>query len=264
MKEKKVMSVAPSAAADTILEARGIAKSFGQLPVLKGIDLALGAGEVVSIIGPSGSGKSTFIRCMNMLERPDAGEIRFRGRRVGARFADNSAEIGQGTLRRHVGMVFQHFNLFPHRTVLQNVTEGPTVVLGQSQKEAEAVAMDYLAQVGLADKRDAWPAQLSGGQKQRVAIARALAMQPDALLLDEVTSALDPELVGEVLGVVRRLADQGMTMAIVTHEISFAAEVSDRVVFMEGGVIAAEGPPQEICREPKHERLKAFLARFNA
>jgi polar amino acid transport system ATP-binding protein len=253
-----------AASGKTILEARGITKSYGALQVLKGIDLALRPGEVVSIIGPSGSGKSTFIRCMNMLERPNSGEVRFKGHRVGSRFADSGGEIGQGTLRRHVGMVFQHFNLFPHKTVLQNVTEGPTVVLGKSGEEAEVVAMDYLSKVGLADKRDAWPNQLSGGQKQRVAIARALAMQPDALLLDEVTSALDPELVGEVLGVVRGLADQGMTMAIVTHEISFAAEVSDRVIFMEGGVIAAEGTPMEICREPTHERLKAFLARFNA
>ena len=250
--------------AQTILEARNITKSYGALQVLKGIDLALKPGEVVSIIGPSGSGKSTFIRCMNMLERPNSGEIRFKGRRVGTRFADTGEEIGQGTLRRHVGMVFQHFNLFPHKTVIQNVTEGPTIVLGKPLAEAEAVAMDYLAKVGLAEKRDAWPNQLSGGQKQRVAIARALAMQPDALLLDEVTSALDPELVGEVLGVVRGLADQGMTMAIVTHEISFAAEVSDRVIFMEGGTIAAQGTPTEICREPSHERLKAFLARFNA
>lgn len=253
-----------AASGETILEARGITKSYGALQVLKGIDLALKPGEVVSIIGPSGSGKSTFIRCMNMLERPNSGEVRFKGHRVGSRFADSGGEIGQGTLRRHVGMVFQHFNLFPHKTVLQNVTEGPTVVLGKFGEAAEAVAMDYLGKVGLADKRDAWPNQLSGGQKQRVAIARALAMQPDALLLDEVTSALDPELVGEVLGVVRGLADQGMTMAIVTHEISFAAEVSDRVIFMEGGVIAAEGTPMEICREPAHERLKAFLSRFNA
>jgi len=246
-----------------ILEARGITKNYGALQVLKGIDLALKPGEVVSIIGPSGSGKSTFIRCMNMLEQPNSGEIRFKGQRVGTRFGNSGSELGQGMLRRHVGMVFQHFNLFPHKTVLQNVTEGPIIVLGKPRDEAEAVAMDYLGKVGLADKRDAWPNQLSGGQKQRVAIARALAMQPDALLLDEVTSALDPELVGEVLGVVRGLADQGMTMAIVTHEISFAAEVSDRVVFMEGGMIVAEGTPAEICRAPSHERLKAFLARFN-
>jgi polar amino acid transport system ATP-binding protein len=257
-------STSSTAPAGPILEARGIKKNFGALQVLKGIDLALKPGEVVSIIGPSGSGKSTFIRCMNMLEPPSGGEIRFKGQRVGTRFANSVEELGQGTLRRRVGMVFQHFNLFPHRTVLQNVTEGPIVVLGKSRDEAEAVAMDYLGKVGLADKRDAWPSQLSGGQKQRVAIARALAMQPDALLLDEVTSALDPELVGEVLGVVRGLADQGMTMAIVTHEISFAAEVSDRVVFMEGGVIVAEGSPDEVCRAPANERLRVFLARFNA
>ena len=259
------MSENPQAAMpEPILEARGIKKSFGALQVLNGIDLALKVGEVVSIIGPSGSGKSTFIRCMNMLEAPSGGEIRFKGQRVGTRFGNCAEGMGQGTLRRHVGMVFQHFNLFPHKTVLQNVTEGPTVVLRKSREEAEAVAMDYLGKVGLADKRDAWPSQLSGGQKQRVAIARALAMQPDALLLDEVTSALDPELVGEVLGVVRGLADHGMTMAIVTHEISFAAEVSDRVVFMEGGSIMAEGTPDEICRAPTNERLRAFLSRFRS
>jgi polar amino acid transport system ATP-binding protein len=257
-------STASSALPGIILEARGITKNFGTLSVLHGIDLALKGGEVVSIIGPSGSGKSTFIRCMNMLETPNGGDIIFRGRRVGTRHAGDAEIMGQGELRRHVGMVFQHFNLFPHKSVLENVIEGPIVVQRKPRTEAVEIAMDYIAKVGLADKRDAWPNQLSGGQKQRVAIARALAMQPDALLLDEVTSALDPELVGEVLGVVRGLADQGMTMVIVTHEISFAADVSDRVVFMEAGRIAAQGSPDEILRNPSHERLNAFLARFHA
>ncbi|MGO4736257.1 amino acid ABC transporter ATP-binding protein [Bosea sp. 2KB_26] len=257
-------STPSSASSGSLLEASGITKNFGALKVLHGIDLAVKAGEVLSIIGPSGSGKSTFIRCMNMLERPDAGDIIFRGRRVGPKHVGDAHFMGQGELRRHVGMVFQHFNLFPHKTVLENVIEGPVVVQRKSRAEAVEIAMDYIAKVGLAEKRDAWPNQLSGGQKQRVAIARALAMQPDALLLDEVTSALDPELVGEVLGVVRSLADQGMTMVIVTHEISFAADVSERIVFMEAGRIAAEGSPTDILRSPSNERLKAFLSRFHA
>jgi polar amino acid transport system ATP-binding protein len=256
-------SVSTPAAPETVLEARGIVKRFGALTVLHGIDLALTGGEVVSIIGPSGSGKSTFIRCMNMLEAPDAGEILFRGRHVGSTFRGKGDRLGQGELRRHVGMVFQHFNLFPHMSVLENVIEGPTTVQRKPRKEAIEIAMDYIAKVGLAEKRDARPDQLSGGQKQRVAIARALTMQPDALLLDEITSALDPELVGEVLGVVRGLAEQGMTMVIVTHEISFAADVSDRVVFMEGGRIAEQGSPDRILRNPDNERLKTFLARFH-
>ena len=248
---------------ETVLEARGITKRFGALTVLHGIDLSLTSGEVVSIIGPSGSGKSTFIRCMNMLEVPDSGEVLFRGRRVGPAFRGSGQLLGLGELRRHVGMVFQHFNLFPHMTVLENVIEGPMTVQRKPRSEAVDIAMDYIAKVGLAEKRDARPDQLSGGQKQRVAIARALAMQPDALLLDEITSALDPELVGEVLGVVRNLAEQGLTMVLVTHEISFAAGVSDRVVFMEGGRIAEQGSPDRILHNPDNERLKTFLARFH-
>jgi ABC-type polar amino acid transport system ATPase subunit len=246
-----------------ILEARGIRKSFGPLEVLKGIDVALTRGEVVALIGPSGSGKSTLIRCLNMMETPTAGTLSFRGRRIGRRFRDGADVTGIGTLRRHVGMVFQHFNLFPHKTVLENVTEGPIVVLRMPKAEAEARAMDLLAQVGLAEKRDAYPNHLSGGQKQRVAIARALAMQPDVLLLDEVTSALDPELVGEVLAVIRGLADEGMTMAIVTHEMAFAADVADRVLFLDKGEIAQEGTPDETIRNPANERLRAFVSRFN-
>lgn len=256
-------SVPTQAARETVLEARGIVKRFGALTVLHGIDLSLTSGEVVAIIGPSGSGKSTFIRCMNMLEMPDAGEVSFRGRRVGPKFRGAGDKLGLGELRRHVGMVFQHFNLFPHMSVLENVIEGPVTVQRKPRAEAVDIAMDYIAKVGLAEKRDARPDQLSGGQKQRVAIARALAMQPDALLLDEITSALDPELVGEVLGVVRGLAEQGMTMVLVTHEISFAADVSDRVVFMEAGRIAEQGSPERILHNPDNERLKTFLARFH-
>lgn len=256
-------SVPTQAARETVLEARGIVKRFGALTVLHGIDLSLTSGEVVAIIGPSGSGKSTFIRCMNMLEMPDAGQVSFRGRRVGPKFRSAGDMLGLGELRRHVGMVFQHFNLFPHMSVLENVIEGPVTVQRKPRAEAVDIAMDYIAKVGLAEKRDARPDQLSGGQKQRVAIARALAMQPDALLLDEITSALDPELVGEVLGVVRGLAEQGMTMVLVTHEISFAADVSDRVVFMEAGRIAEQGSPERILHNPDNERLKTFLARFH-
>lgn len=246
-----------------VMELHGLTKAFGKLEVLKGIDLSVARGEVLAVIGPSGSGKSTLIRCMNMLEVPTGGTLTFRGQPVARRFRGRANSIGMGALRRHVGMVFQHFNLFPHMTVLDNITRGPRVVLRESRAGAEAHAVDLLAQVGLADKRDVFPAHLSGGQKQRVAIARALAMRPDMLLLDEVTSALDPELVGEVLGVIRKLADGGMTMVLVTHEMGFAAEVANRVIFMEGGVIAEEGTPEAILRQPKSERLRGFLSRFH-
>ena len=246
-----------------IIEAVDLRKSFGAHEVLKGLDLKLNRGEVVALIGPSGSGKSTFIRCLNHMETPTGGQIRFHQKLVGNSFRDKGDVIGFGTLRRQVGMVFQHFNLFPHKTVLQNVIEGPVTVLKQSKKEAEELAMDLLGQVGLAMKRDAYPNHLSGGQKQRVAIARALAMQPEVLLLDEVTSALDPELVGEVLAVIRGLADKGMTMAIVTHEMAFAADVSSRVLFLDQGVIAACGSPEAIIRNPENERLKGFVSRFH-
>ncbi len=252
-----------SAPTPAILEAHAIRKSFGTLEVLKGVDLALGRGEVVGLIGPSGSGKSTLIRCLNMLEMPTGGEVVFRGQRIGKKFRDTDGATGIGTLRRHVGMVFQHFNLFPHKTVIQNVIEGPIIVCGTPRAEAEAHAMELLSQVGLAEKRDAYPSHLSGGQKQRVAIARALAMKPEVLLLDEVTSALDPELVGEVLNVIRRLADEGMTMAIVTHEMAFAADVADRILFLDGGRIVVEGTPDQTIRKPANERLAAFVSRFN-
>jgi len=246
-----------------IIEAIALRKSYGSHEVLKGLDLSLARGEVVAMIGPSGSGKSTFIRCLNHMEVPTQGTIRFRNRTVGDAFRDKGEEIGYGTLRRHVGMVFQHFNLFPHKTVLQNVIEGPITVLKRPKKEAEELALDLLGQVGLAAKRNDYPNHLSGGQKQRVAIARALAMQPEVLLLDEVTSALDPELVGEVLAVIRGLAEKGMTMAIVTHEMAFAADVSSRVFFLDQGVIAATGSPEDIIRNPDNDRLKGFVSRFH-
>ncbi|KQY27256.1 ATP-binding protein [Rhizobium sp. Root482] len=245
-----------------MLEARGLRKSYGVLDVLKGLDLSLAPGEIVALIGPSGSGKSTFIRCLNRMEEPTGGVVKFRERQVADTFRDQGERIGIGTLRRHVGMVFQHFNLFPHKTVLQNVTEGPMIVCKRSRKEAEELALDLLGQVGLAEKQAAYPNHLSGGQKQRVAIARALAMEPDVLLLDEVTSALDPELVGEVLEVIRKLADKGMTMAIVTHEMAFAAEVSSRVLFLDGGVIAETGTPNDVILNPQNPRLQGFVARF--
>lgn len=247
-----------------IISVRGLCKHFGALEVLKDINLDLMTGEVLGIIGPSGSGKSTLIRCMNLLETPTEGAIRFRDREVHTSFRGRPGTIGKGELRRHVGMVFQNFNLFPHFTVLQNVMKGPVIVQKLSKAETAEFAMDLLDQVGLTDKRDVYPAHLSGGQKQRVAIARALAMKPDLLLLDEVTSALDPELVGEVLQVIRRLADKGMTMALVTHEMAFAADVSSRVIFMEQGRIAEEGDPHSMLRTPRSERLRSFLSRHGA
>ncbi|MDP1732280.1 MAG: amino acid ABC transporter ATP-binding protein [Devosia sp.] len=255
---------AASASADVILDATGLRKSYGKLEVIKGVDLSLKAGEVLAIIGPSGSGKSTLIRCLNMMETPSAGVIRYKGRQVETRFASRKERVGYGELRRHVGMVFQHFNLFPHKTVLQNICEGPLVVLREPRESVEARAMDLLAKVGLVDKRDVYPNHLSGGQKQRVAIARALAMRPDVLLLDEVTSALDPELVGEVLEVIRALVQDGMTMAIVTHEIAFAADIADRVAFIDEGVIAEIGSADSVIHQSGTARLRTFLSRFHS
>ncbi|MDG0055284.1 polar amino acid transport system ATP-binding protein [Paenibacillus jamilae] len=232
---------------------KNLKKSYGSNQVLKGIDMQVREGEVVCVIGPSGSGKSTFLRCMNMLEEITAGEVIVDDYKLG----DKNVDINK--VRENIGMVFQHFNLFPHMTVLKNIMFAPTELGKQTKAEARETAMKLLDRVGLADKADALPGQLSGGQKQRVAIARALAMNPDIMLFDEPTSALDPEMVGEVLGVMKDLAREGMTMMIVTHEMGFAREVSDRVVFMDGGYIVEEGTPQEVFGNPKNERTISFL-----
>jgi polar amino acid transport system ATP-binding protein len=248
-----------------MVEALGVHKSFGAVDVLKGVDLRVRPGEVMCMLGPSGSGKSTLLRCLNHLERVDAGTVRIDGQLVGYRTkGDKVYELRKHEIahqRRSVGMVFQRFNLFPHMTALDNVIEAPTRVLGQPKKDARVRAMDLLDQVGLADKAKAYPMQLSGGQQQRVAIARALAMQPRLMLFDEPTSALDPELVGEVLDVMRGLAAGGMTMVVVTHEIGFAREVCDTVVFMDGGIIVEAGPPGEVLVRPQHERTRSFLSK---
>ncbi len=248
-----------------MVEALGVHKSYGALDVLKGVDLRVRPGEVTCLLGPSGSGKSTLLRCLNHLERVDAGTVRIDGDLVGYRTkGDKVYELRKHEVahqRRGVGMVFQRFNLFPHMTALDNVIEAPTRVLRQSKGEARARAMDLLAQVGVADKAKAYPMQLSGGQQQRVAIARALAMQPKLMLFDEPTSALDPELVGEVLDVMRRLAADGMTMVVVTHEIGFAREVGDQLIFMDEGVVVETGAPRDVLSRPQHERTRAFLSK---
>ena len=235
------------------VEIRDLHKSFGEKEILKGIDCDIETGEVVCVIGPSGSGKSTFLRCINCLEQPTSGTVKVDGHIMD----ENASNIDE--LREDVGMVFQQFNLFPHLSVLENITIAPVLRKKMSKDEAEKVAMDLLARVGLADKADAMPRSLSGGQKQRVAIARALAMKPGLMLFDEPTSALDPEMVGEVLDVMRQLAQEGMTMAIVTHEMGFARQVADRVLFIDGGVIAEEGAPEQIFGNPQSDRLKGFL-----
>jgi polar amino acid transport system ATP-binding protein len=250
--------------ADLILVTKNIQKAFGANQVLKGVSLSVARGEVVSLIGASGSGKSTFLRCLNLLETPQEGELAI-GRH---HFEFGKGQRGPGNaelalLRRDVGMVFQHFNLFPHRSALDNVIEGPVQVKNMVKAEARELGRDLLAKVGLADKADSFPSRLSGGQKQRVAIARALAMKPDVMLFDEVTSALDPELVGEVLAVIRNLASEGMTMILVTHEMAFAADVSNRVGFMSEGVLAEIGAADDVIRKPQNPRLVAFLNRFN-
>jgi polar amino acid transport system ATP-binding protein len=246
------------------LVANNIHKAFGDNEVLKGVSLSVARGEVVTLIGASGSGKSTFLRCLNLLEMPQQGELAIGTHKFAFGKGVRAAGDAQlALLRRSVGMVFQHFNLFPHMSVLANVTEGPVQVKGMAQAEANELGRDLLAKVGLADKADAFPSRLSGGQKQRVAIARALAMKPDVMLFDEPTSALDPELVGEVLSVIRSLAAEGMTMVLVTHEMAFAADVSTRVGFMNDGVMAEIGTPEETIRQPRSERLKSFLSRFH-
>jgi len=236
-----------------VIVAKNVQKSFGQLQVLRGIDLQVKEQEVVVIIGPSGSGKSTFLRCLNLLEEPTGGEITIDGMSLTAKDADINK------LRQNVGMVFQRFNLFPHKTALQNITLAPMKVKGLSESEANAVARDLLAKVGLQDKEEAYPDQLSGGQQQRVAIARALAMKPKVMLFDEPTSALDPEMVGEVLAVMKDLARDGMTMVVVTHEMGFAREVGDRVLFIDEGKVIEEGTPEQLFGNPQNERTKAFL-----
>ena len=243
-----------------IIEAKGVKKYFssrvsGKIKALDGVSTQIHQGEVVVIVGPSGSGKSTFLRCMNLLEIPTGGQILFRDVDI----TDKKVDIN--IHRQKMGMVFQHFNLFPHMTVLENMTLAPIHLLKQSKEEAEAKAMNLLQRVGLADRADAYPSQLSGGQKQRIAIVRALAMEPEVMLFDEPTSALDPEMVGEVLEVMKELAKGGMTMVCVTHEMGFAKEVGSRVLFMADGKILEEGTPEEIFSAPKHPRLQDFLAK---
>ena len=241
---------------DTVLiKTVGLEKSFGDIEVLKGIDTEIKKGEVVVIIGPSGSGKSTFLRTLNLLESPTAGSIFFEGTDI----TDPKTDINLH--RQKMGMVFQQFNLFPHMTVLKNMTIAPVKLKKATKKEAEERALSLLERVGLADRANAYPSQLSGGQKQRVAIVRALCMQPDVMLFDEPSSALDPEMVGEVLDVMKALANDGMTMAVVTHEMGFAREVADRVLFIDQGIIMEEGTPEEIFGSPKSPRLKDFLSK---
>lgn len=239
-----------------IIEVNNLSKKFGQNEVLKDISFTVNEGEVVTVIGSSGSGKSTMLRCINLLEDPTSGEIIYQG--------DNVLESSYKTTkyRSHIGMVFQSFNLFNNMTVLQNCTVGPIKVLGKNKAETEAIAKKFLEKVGMGAYINAKPSQLSGGQKQRVGIARALTMEPEVILFDEPTSALDPEMVGEVLKVMRDLADNGLTMVIVTHEMEFAREVSDRVVFMDQGVIAESGTPEQLFTQPKEERTKLFLERY--
>lgn len=230
-------------------------KSFGEVEVLKGIDLEVNTGEVVAIIGPSGSGKSTLLRCLNLLETPTSGEIIFEGNQLTAK----GTNINK--LRQKMGMVFQSFNLFPHKTVIENLMLAPSLLNKGDKSGLKATALELLDKVGLQDRAEHYPSQLSGGQKQRVAIARALAMNPDVMLFDEPTSALDPEVVGDVLQIMKKLAVEGMTMVVVTHEMGFAREVADRVIFMDKGVVQEEGPPSELFTNPKHERTKSFLSK---
>ncbi|MDY6999620.1 MAG: amino acid ABC transporter ATP-binding protein [Actinomycetota bacterium] len=252
-------------AARPMVKADLVCKDFGALKVLKGITLEVHKGQVLVLVGPSGSGKSTFLRCINHLETISAGRLYVDGELVGYR--ERGGKLHEmkpsdvAKQRRDVGMVFQHFNLFPHRTALGNIVEAPVQVKGVNKAKALERGRDLLNQVGLADKAEAYPAQLSGGQQQRVAIARALAMDPKLMLFDEPTSALDPELVGEVLAVMKKLASEGMTMVVVTHEMGFAREVADELAFMDGGVVVERGAPREIMSNPQHERTKAFLSK---
>ncbi|MCX2934064.1 amino acid ABC transporter ATP-binding protein [Mycobacterium sp. CVI_P3] len=248
-----------------MVRAEQVCKDFGALSVLKGVTLSVDRGQVLVLVGPSGSGKSTFLRCINHLENVSAGRLYVDGDLIGYR--ERGGKLHEmsprdaAKQRRDIGMVFQHFNLFPHRTALANIIEAPVNVKRVKKSAALERARDLLSQVGLSDKADAYPAQLSGGQQQRVAIARALAMDPKLMLFDEPTSALDPELVGEVLGVMKKLASEGMTMVVVTHEMGFAREVADQLVFMDGGVIVESGQPREVLSNPQHDRTKAFLSK---
>ncbi|MCQ2429125.1 MAG: amino acid ABC transporter ATP-binding protein [Clostridia bacterium] len=238
-----------------LIEVKGLTKQFHKVDVLKGIDVDINKGDVVCVIGPSGSGKSTFLRCLNLLEKPTGGSIIFEGEELTGKRVDLNRH------RQKMGMVFQQFNLFPHMNILENMTCAPVMLKKMTKAEAEAKAHELLARVGLDDRADAFPGQLSGGQKQRVAIVRALCMEPDVMLFDEPTSALDPEMVGEVLDVMKELARSGMTMVVVTHEMGFAREVSNRVMFLDGGVIAEEGTPDEMFNHPQSERLRSFLSK---
>ena len=242
-------------ASDAVIRVRNLKKNFDKLEVLKGIDVDIYKGDVVCVIGASGSGKSTFLRCLNLLETPTDGVIEFDGVNL------TGAKVNLNLHRQKMGMVFQQFNLFPHLTVLNNLTLAPVMLKKMTKEQAEEKAMDLLDRVGLADRADAYPNQLSGGQKQRVAIVRALCMDPEVMLFDEPTSALDPEMVGEVLDVMKSLAKKGMTMIVVTHEMGFAREVSNRVLFMDEGIITEEGAPEELFSSPKSERLQSFLAK---
>ena len=240
---------------DVTIRVRGLKKDFNDVSVLKGIDIDIHKGDVVCVIGASGSGKSTFLRCLNLLEQPTGGSIYFEG----ADLTDEKVDLNLH--RQKMGMVFQQFNLFPHMSILENLTCAPVLLKKATPEQAKAKAMELLARVGLSDRADSYPNQISGGQKQRVAIVRALCMEPDVMLFDEPTSALDPEMVGEVLDVMRELASEGMTMVVVTHEMGFAREVSNRVIFLDDGVIAEEGSPADIFENPQCERLQSFLAK---
>lgn len=237
---------------EVLLQVKNLHKKFGNLEVIKGVDIEIDKGDILVIIGPSGSGKSTVLRCMNLLEEPTSGDIIFEGKSIlDGKTIDKT--------REKIGMVFQNFNLFPNKTIMENITLAPIKVKGKTKEEAEKKATELLNRVGLFDKKDSYPAQLSGGQQQRIAIARALAMEPDMMLFDEPTSALDPEMVKEVLDVIKELAEDGMTMAIVTHEMGFAKEVADRVIFVDGGHIVEDGTPEEVFNNPKSDRAKEFF-----
>jgi len=257
--------MSPEQTATPMVRADRVSKSFGSLEVLKSISLTVERGEVLCLVGPSGSGKSTFLRCINHLEQVDAGRLEVDGELIG--YTERGEKLYEmhpkeaARQRRDIGMVFQKFNLFPHMTALENVAEAPIHVKGMSKDAAHAMARELLERVGLGNRADAYPAHLSGGQQQRVAIARALAMEPKLMLFDEPTSALDPELVGEVLTVMKQLAESGMTMIVVTHEMGFAREVADQLVFMDGGVVVESGDPREVLSNPQHQRTKAFLSK---